>query len=51
MSLVKFRVTGARRMLLVRKAVSARHRHARSDGKMAFVFLRRGRDYSTTELY
>ena len=41
MSLVKFRVTGAMKRPLVRKAVSARQRQARREGNIAFVFLRR----------
>ena len=41
MSVVKFRVTGASITLLIRKAVSARQRHERREGKIAFVFLRR----------
>ena len=39
MSLLKFRVGGTMKMLLVRTAVSARQRHERREGKIALVFL------------
>ena len=49
MSVVKFRMTGASITLLTRKAVSARQRHQRREGKMAFVFLRRKRSIGLIE--
>ena len=48
MSLVKFRVTGAKKMLLVRKDVSATQRQASREGNIAFVFLRQ--DFISTLL-
>ena len=50
MSVVKFKMTGAIITLLTRKAVSARQRHQRREGKMAFVFLIRKRSIRLREV-